>query len=363
MRILYDGLIYTHQRVGGVNRYFNNLISHLSADVVPTLTACYGNPVKDIRHPNLQLRLYRSRLLPSRISGRLGKYYFRWVAAQTRPQILHPTYYSLMTAQAFHQVPYPLVITVWDMITERFAADLDPLGTIVECKRQAVNASQAILCISENTRRDLLERYPHLEAKTKVTYLATDLDISMVNQSISDLPKQYILYVGGRNSYKNFGCLLQAFVSVVQTHRDLALCVVGSPFSPKEQAEIAALKLDDRIHHMGFVDDRRLATLYHHSLALVYPSLYEGFGIPPLEAMVCGTVAIAANCASIPEVVGDAGLLFDPKQPDELVDRLLWLLDHSAERDRLIAKGQQRASQFGWDKTAAETMAIYHSLV
>ncbi|MCS6815185.1 MAG: glycosyltransferase family 4 protein [Cyanobacteria bacterium] len=362
MRVLYDGLVYTHLFVGGINRYFNNLISHLPATVTPTVMACYGNPVTAIAHPRLRLCLYRSRLLPSRISGRFGAYYFRWVTAQTRPDIIHPTYYSLLTNQAFARVSYPLVITVWDMITERFAADLDPLGTITECKRQAVHAAQAILCISEHTRQDLLERYPHLEAKTTVTYLATDLHPSMVSAAPVTPRQPYLLYVGGRRGYKNFDGLLQALAVIVQNYRDLTLCVVGSPFSAEEQAHIAALRLGDRIHHAGLVDDRCLATLYHHSLALVYPSLYEGFGIPPLEAMVCGTVAIAANCASIPEVVGDAGLLFDPKQPDELIDQLLWVLNNPSERDRLIAKGQQRASQFSWQKTAAETMAVYQSL-
>lgn len=362
MRVLYDGLVYTHQLVGGVNRYFNNLISHLPATVNPTVTACYGNPVAAIAHPNLKLRLYRSRLLPSRISGRLGKYYFRWVTAQTRPDIIHPTYYSLLTDQSFAQVSYPLVITVLDMITERFAADLDPLGTITDCKRQAVHAAQAILCISENTRQDLLDRYPHLEAKATVTYLATDLHPSMVSAAPVMPTQPYLLYVGGRRGYKNFDGLLQALTVVVQNYRELTLCVVGSPFSTEEQAHIAALKLSDHIYHAGLVDDRRLATLYRYSLALVYPSLYEGFGIPPLEAMVCGTVAIAANCASIPEVVGDAGLLFDPKQPDDLIDQILWVLNNPSERDRLIARGQQRASQFSWQKTAAETMAVYRSL-
>ncbi len=362
MRILYDGLIYTHQLVGGVNRYFNNLINHLSRDITPAVTACYGNPVDQILHPNLQLHLYRSRVLPSRISGRLGKYYFRWVENRVQPDLLHPTFYSLMTGRSFNQVACPVVITVWDMITERFAAELDPLGKIIECKRQAVNAARAILCISDHTCQDLLEYYPHLASKVTVTHLATDLDPEMIDPALPTPPAPYILYVGGRKGYKNFDCVLNALAAVIQKHPDLTLCVTGAPFTHQEQTSIATLDLGNTIHHAGYVDDRSLATLYHHSLALVYPSLYEGFGIPPLEAMVCGTVAIVANRASIPEVVGDAGLLFNPEKVDELVDHLLWLLDCTAERERLITQGQQRARQFSWKKTAAETLNVYRAV-
>ena len=108
--------------------------------------------------------------------------------------------------------------------------------------------------------------------------------------------------------------------------------------------------------------NRHLKKLYRESIALVYPSLYEGFGIPPLEAMSCETAVIASDVASIPEVVADAGLLFNPRSSDELTDCLLTLLDQPNERERLIAKGRERVRMFSWDKTVVKTVEIYRAV-
>jgi glycosyltransferase involved in cell wall biosynthesis len=120
--------------------------------------------------------------------------------------------------------------------------------------------------------------------------------------------------------------------------------------------------LSDRIELYTYASDAHLAKLYRCSIAFVYPSLYEGFGIPTLEAMSCGTPVVASNCASIPEVVGDAGLMFNPKSVSDLTDIMLFLLDNPTERDRLISKGHQRAKTFSWDKTVAQTLEVYQSV-
>jgi glycosyltransferase involved in cell wall biosynthesis len=142
----------------------------------------------------------------------------------------------------------------------------------------------------------------------------------------------------------------------------LALCVVGTPFSNTERKLIAELGLVQAIEHYEQVSDAHLAKLYHHSVAFIYPSLYEGFGIPPLEAMACGTPVVASNRSSIPEVVGDAGLLFDPENMDELTDILITLTDDPSQRERLIARGQERAKAFSWDKTVSQTLEIYREV-
>ncbi|HVO66108.1 MAG TPA: glycosyltransferase family 1 protein, partial [Syntrophales bacterium] len=166
-----------------------------------------------------------------------------------------------------------------------------------------------------------------------------------------------------RSSYKNFTGLLTAIHEIVSTNPDVVLTVVGPPFNEEENKLISRLKLTKHIEHYGHVGDRHLAKLYRCSIAFVYPSLHEGFGIPLLEAMSCGTPVVASNCSSFPEVVGDAGLLFDPKANGELTDILLLLLNRPAERDRLIAKGFERAKAFSWEKTVAQTVAVYRSLV
>ena len=367
MRILYDGQIYATQAAGGINRYFANLISRLPEDFNPaltTLTTCQPRNVNYPTHPNLKTYFYkRFGFRPGAVSYWLEKHYFRAVASFNSFDLVHPTYYGLLTRKQMNQCRYPVVLTVYDMIHELFAEQLDFNGQKAEEKRKAIFAAQAVICISENTKKDLLERYSLPEEKVTVTYLASEIDASLSYGSEPVPSRPYYLYVGARYSYKNFDSLLAAFAKAVSVQPEIALCLVGLPFDEVEKEQIANLKLTDHIEHYRYANDRHLAKLYRCSVAFVYPSLYEGFGIPPLEAMSCGTVVVASNCSSIPEVVGDAGILFNPRATGDLADILLSLLDNPTERDRLIAKGQQRAQVFSWDKTVAQTLDVYRSVV
>jgi glycosyltransferase involved in cell wall biosynthesis len=364
MKILYDGQIYSYQTAGGINRYFGNIIDRLPQDAHPTLTTTHRtNKLHYPTHPNLTLQEYRG-FRPHRISHRVRARYFRWLGDRTAYDIQHPTYYDRLTNQPFSQIRQPIVITVYDMIHELFADTIDPEGHTIRAKQDAIAAADAILCISESTKTDLLKYFPQVESKTTVTHLASEFtrDWAYGDEPIPTAP--YFLYVGGRTKeYKNFDTLLVAFSKVIDTHADLLLCVVGSAFNQSEQQHIAELNLTDRIQHYQYATDTHLAKLYRCAQAFIYPSVYEGFGIPPLEAMACGTVVIAADSSSIPEVVGDAGILFPPKAAGDLADIMLSVLDSPSERDRLIAKGLDRCQQFSWDKTAKATLNIYRSLL
>lgn len=358
MRILYDGKIYEMQVTGGINRYFANIIRRLPQDFVPTLTTYQNRNFNYPTHPKLKTFLYQ-RFRPWRISNWLETRFFQAIATYQHFDLIHPTYYSLLTRIPFEHHRFPAVVTVHDMIHEIFYPD----ASDVEDKKKAIMAAQAIICVSENTKKDLLERYSIPEDKVTVTYLASEIDASLSYgvETVPSLP--YYLFVGNRElSYKNFAQLLVAFAKLTSVNSEVKLCVVGSPFSKTELQLIGDLKLDARIENYGFTNDRHLAKLYRCSVGLIYPSLYEGFGIPPLEAMSCSTVAVASNTSSIPEVVGDAGLLFDPKAIKDLVDILLFLLDNPIERDRLVAKGLERAKTFSWDKTVDKTLSVYRSV-
>ncbi len=361
MQIFYDGQVYKLAPAQGISRYFANIISRLPKDYTPLVTT-YSSGVNYPCHPNIQLFKYK-KFRPGRVASWLEKYYFNWVSQSTKFDLAHPTYYSLLSRQEISNYSCPVVLTVWDMIHELFATQMDSSGQHAEEKRKAIHAAHTIICISENTKKDLLERYSLPENKVKVTYLASGINATIAYGSESVPSRPYYLYVGSRDrGYKNFDGLLSAFAKTASVRPDLALCVVGLPLNQIEKKMIAELKLTDRIEHYSYANDCHLAKLYRCSIALVYPSLYEGFGIPPLEAMSCGTVAIAADCSSIPEVVGDAGILFNPQATLDLADILLSLLDNSLERDRLIAKGHQRAKMFSWDNTVAQTLNIYSSV-
>jgi glycosyltransferase involved in cell wall biosynthesis len=363
VKILYDGQIYADQLAGGINRYFTNIITRLPQDVHPTLTASYrDNKSNYPSHPNLQLQEFPN-FRPARIAHTLRSYYFRWHNASQHFDIAHPTYYFQLTKESFSDKNGALVITVHDMIHELFADRVDIQGYTINAKREAIHSAHKLICVSENTKRDLLRIYPHVEEKIVVVYEASELskESSYGSEIIPDRP--YFLYVGSREkAYKNFDTLLIAFAKAASINSDLLLCVVGSPFNAVEQKQINQLKITERIQNYHYATDAHLAKLYRCSIAFVYPSLYEGFGIPPLEAMACGTVVVAANSSSIPEVVGDAGILFEPKAVEDLADILLDLLCSSSKRARLIAKGFDRNQQFSWEKTATKTMEVYRSL-
>ncbi len=368
MRILYDGQIYSMQAVGGINRYFANLIGRLPENSTPYLLV---DRVRGLNYPeqsNLKVYRYGSSWL-KHVSHRAGSYYSKFatyyakhITSLKRFDVAHPTYYTLLTRREVNTYRCPVVLTVWDMIHELFPAEMDPTGQHAEEKRKAILAAQAVICISENTRKDLLERYSLPEEKVRVTHLASNIDAS-ISYGPHPVPcRPYFMYVGSRTYYKNFDGLLAALKRVTTANPDVTLCVVGHPFDETERNVIADLKLTAHIEHYGYVDDEHLAKLYRCSIAFVYPSLYEGFGIPVLEAMSCGTVVVASNSSSLPEVVGDAGVLFDPYSTDDLAQALTLLLDDPVERERLIAKGSLRAQEFSWYKTVSETIDVYRSV-
>lgn len=361
MHILYDGMIYTTQVAGGISRYFTNIINRLPTAYRPAVTTCQINPLSYPTHPNLQSFFYqRFAFKPGRLAWWLEKEYFQAIESFQGFDLIHPTYYSRLTRRPFARCRLPIVLTVYDMIHELFYPDL--ANEEVSAKREAIQAAQAIICISEQTKQDLLRFFSISEERITVTHLATEMDIawSFGSEPVPEQP--YYLFVGLRSYHKNFETLLTAFAKVASANSEIMLCVVGFPFSDDEQTRIHQLGLSDRILHYPHLSDRHLAKLYRCSVGLVYPSLYEGFGIPPLEAMCCGTAVIASNISSIPEVVGDAGLLFDPRSVNELAEQMLFVLDHPLQRDRFIQTGRDRAQHFSWEKTAAQTIDVYRSV-
>jgi glycosyltransferase involved in cell wall biosynthesis len=365
MRILYDGQIYSMQGAGGINRYFANIIGALPREFSPVLLAERSRGLNYPSHPRLEVRQLGKRRLDS-VSYRMSLGVSRLEAALlkrrltgARFDLAHPTYYTLLTGREIGDYRCPVVLTVWDMIHELFAATMDPSGRVAEEKRRALHAADLLICISENTRRDLLARYPELERRVRVTHLATSLQVSMSHGTEPVPSRPYYLYVGSRSSYKNFDLLLVALARCASSRPDVGLCVVGTPFSDAEMSRMVELGVATRVELVERPPDSHLAKLYRCSVALVYPSLYEGFGIPPLEAMACGTPALVANSSSLPEVVGDAGLLFDPRAVDELAAAMLFVLDSPAERERLLAAGLTRARAFSWELTVSRTIDAY----
>jgi glycosyltransferase involved in cell wall biosynthesis len=360
MKVLYDGFIFSNQAAGGINRYFAHLIGHLPDEFQPVLLATQVRDVNWPHHP--RLKVHRSiQFRPIRVSRYIAHPFFRAASAWEKPDVVHPTYYQSLTLRPPNGYGCPSVITVYDFVLDIFAEQLDPQRKMVALQRTAIEAADTIICISNSTRNDLLERFPHMESKTTVTHLAGELDVSMSHGEQPVPERPYFLFVGSRTSYKNFDGLLRAFAKIAEG-RDIALAVVGSPFNNEERKLLEALKVPSLVENLGHVEDPHLAKLYRCSIAFVYPSFYEGFGIPPLEAMNCETVVIATNNSSIPEVTGDAALIFDAKDDDALAELMLGVLQQNVDRQLLIHRGKERAKTFSWERTSAQTAQIYRDL-
>lgn len=363
MKIFYDGAIYHSQKAGGINRYFTQIIHNLPETYQPTLVCPRNNMDYFPTHSNLNL-VTTELFKPIQLSARWMRWKFQREFELTSHNFVHPTYYSTLTWKNIHQCHKPIVLSVWDFIHEIFPESMDPSGEHRLLKKRAIQKAELIICISRNTKNDLLKFYgDNLEDKVFVTPLASSITIdqSYNEKPVPDLP--YFLYVGSRAPYKGFNTLLKAYSRVLSYEPEVRLCVVGDAFTQDESIQMELLKVSKKVINVGIVDDNHLAKLYRCSLAFVYPSDYEGFGIPPLEAMACGTPVIAANSSSLPEVVGNAGLLFQPGNLHDLEDRLLSLLNSSTNRNKLVEAGYRQSKLFNWKTTVQQTLQIYQKLI
>jgi glycosyltransferase involved in cell wall biosynthesis len=238
---------------------------------------------------------------------------------------------------------------------------------------QACRRAEGIIAVSENTRNDLVRllRVPH--EKIFVVPLGVDPTLRPVQDPDEllavrqkyGLPKKFILYLGAIEPRKNLHTLVKAFQEAEDLHREFALVLAGSlgwGYGPLlRQVKSSAVR--DRIIFPGYVSADDLAAVYGASSLFVYPSLYEGFGLPVLEAMACGTPVVTSNVSSLPEVAGDAALFVDPHSASELAAAMRRILAHEDVRQTLSRRGILRARAFDWDRTALKTREVYARLV
>ena len=364
MKVLYDGAIYGIQATGGVNKYIARLIDLSPDDVKPFLTTNVRRSVNYPTNPRLRTFYFkRFGFRPGRLCFWLEQRYFRRVMLGRNYDVFHPSLYAENAAQVpLEAFRCPIIVTVHDMIDEIYP-EVDPAGIRRGQKLECFHRAKALICVSHNTRADLLKLHPELEHKVHVIHNGCEIDTSSTccREGIPRMP--YFLFVGGRRStYKNFLRLLDAFQHICKDVVSIQLVIVGMALTSGELQYIGELGLTQRVVLYEDPSEAILARLYRWSLALVYPSLYEGFGIPPLEAMTCGTCVIAADRSSIPEVVGDAALLFEPSDPDGLVRAMSEIIENPSRRADLIAKGAQRIQMFSWQNTVKMTHAVYQSV-
>ncbi|MEA5462709.1 glycosyltransferase family 4 protein [Leptothoe sp. PORK10 BA2] len=252
------------------------------------------------------------------------------------------------------------IVTVHDLIPLRFPAQFSAhlVGYFRYYVRQVAVQAEHIFCDSVATANDLTEFYGISASKITPILLAYDKGHFKPCQQEQ---KSYFLYIGRQDPHKNLPRLIEAFQRVYQANKGLELWLVGPKdkrYTPMllEQAEAAGV--GNNVRFLDYVAYNDLPKLLGGAIALVFPSLWEGFGLPPLEAMACGTPVITSNLASLPEVVGDAAILIDPYNVDELADAMHLLAQDVPLQTQLRAAGLARAKQFSWEKTGQQTAEV-----
>lgn len=373
MKIAYDSQIFCAQTYGGVSRYFCEIASRIAREpgvdvsiIAPMHTNAYlkhvpKGIVSGFKAPRTEH--FKSEY-PRLVSRGLGLLMGDWMLRAMRPDIVHETYFSpfrLGTLRARR------VLTIYDMIHEKFPADFPHADKTFRYKAQAAERADHVICISESTQRDVIEILGLPLDKTSVIYLGYDLmsaETASVKEAVSPANRPFLLYVGNRAGYKNFSRLLEAYGTSPQLKAEFQLiCFGGGAFLPNELEMIHALGLDgEQVKQLGG-DDQLLTKLYKGASAFVFPSLYEGFGIPPLEAMAHQCPVVCSNTSSIPEVVGDAGEYFDPLHLESMRAAIERVVGSDSHRQLLVEKGHERLKAFSWDRCAAETLGIYTKLL
>ena len=366
MKIAYDHQIFIEQEFGGISRYVVDLAARMAlrpdyrvAIIAPFHCNAYledasvASLVRGHRIHSRRLRkMWRTLALVNRISA----------AASDRAihDVVHESHYS---QHAFVR-GRARVVTVHDMIHELFPQRVRRAAAVSAAKRAAVARADHVLCNSETTRADLLRLFDVEPAKTSVVYHGHSLVATGDERVPVDRAggRPEILYVGLRKSYKNFDQLVRAFAASQRLRAGFdILAFGGGAFSQSELGLFASLGVTASLRHESG-DDSRLAECYRRAHMFVYPSGYEGFGLPPLEAMHYGCPVVCTRLGAVPEVVGDVGRYFDPGNLEEFRDALESVALNDGLRAVMISKGRSRSRLFTMDKCATETAAVYERL-
>jgi len=389
MKILYDHQIFYRQNYGGVSRYFCELMNRFSTD--PDIS--FILPLRFVQNDNLaqfpQLNKYWS--------GRYNRLYNNNCVSLVQKKIrfnalnfglnffinnqgesvrllkkqdfdvFHPTYFEPYFLKYLQKKPYAL--TVYDMIHEHFPEYFKSKDQTSVWKKELIENAGVVIAISENTKQDIIKFTDVDPNRVQVIHLGNPFEHydepPRINTS-SETPvfgKPYLLFVGDRPRYKNFNFFIESVAGMLCKNEELHVVCAGSlPFTHNEKQFLKNRNILDKVHHVK-INDTILKNLYKNARAFIFPSLYEGFGLPVLEAFSCGCPAVISNSSSLPEIGGDGALYFDPGDRESIISALETVLSNEKYRGDLIKKGYRRLKDFSWELTAHKTKKMYESLM
>ena len=362
--MLYDHQVFSLQDVGGATRYHFELLRYMAAapDVRPELFLGINRspyPFQELAALNASVKRLRIPMPPGMLRYAINEA-MEAVASTLggRFDVYHPTYFRCVPTVRARRT----VTTVCDCTYEQLPQLFRDADLVIRSRQAMFKKVDMFVCISEATRRILLQTYPISPSQTRVVHLGLSR-LQESNQATRELQarmrRRFLLFVGVRNFHKNFSALLQAFHDA-RLHEEFDLLALGGgPLNGEEKSTIASLGLTGAVTCIPTVTDSFLAGAYANAVLFVYPSLSEGFGLPPLEAMAAGCPVAASNVSAIPEVCKDAPLYFDPYDVGSIVSALLRGVNGGAERNSAIAKGRRIAAGYSWEECGAKTLALY----
>lgn len=365
IQVLYDFQAFVNQFYGGISRYYIELFKQYNLNksymIDPKLLVWYSNNeylqeyfgnkyclMKNVYFKGKTTLIYKLNQL------------FLYFSLKKNFNVFHPTYYDDYFLKFLDK--NKLVITIYDMMHEIYPNDFKESNYLCEKKKNLMFNASKIIAISNNTAKDIIKMYPELKSKIKVVYLASSLNIN--NIANLKLPSKYILFIGERSIYKNFQKFLIAISELLLKDKDLYLvCAGGRSFSKIELNLFSELKIMNKINYYKFKNDSELSALYKNASLFVFPSCYEGFGIPVLEAMRCKCPISLSNCSSFPEIAEDTVTYFDPYSIDSIKNTITIILSDSTLKKKLVEKAFKKVQDFSWENTALKTKEVYLELL
>ena len=359
MKILFDYQILTSQKYGGVSRYHCEIkkqfdkVKGVKCDV-PVLFSknIYFEEAFGIK----RIEKYASGV--SRFIRRANQIYTKLMCSKGKYDIIHPTWYDPYLISSCSKSK--LVITIHDMIYEIYPGLFS--AEMIENRKKYILAADKIIAVSQNTKKDILRFYPEVDqAKIEVVYESAT--VAKRTDSIMNIPENYILYVGSRFAYKNFDTFVDAMAKILKKYPEInVLCAGGGAFNADECELLKKFGVEDQFKQLWMTDEQ-LNFAYQNAICFVYPSKYEGFGLPILEAMINMCPCVISNASCFPEVGEDSALYFDPSSSEDMANTVEKFCNDSQLRTAFIERGRLQAKKFSWEITATQILQIYTEVI
>lgn len=372
MKIFFDYQIFSLQKYGGISRYFYELMNNFSKmdGIEFEFPIHFSNNQYLISADFIKVKT----VFPNLVLG-IKNYYTRYLNTKNllksksfllsnKFDLMHPTYYNPYFLDLIKNKPF--VITIHDLTFEKYPHLIKYNDYSKDIRKKIFNRASKIIAVSENTKKDIIEYYNIDPEKIEVVYHGNSLKFdreSEVPLIKLKIPKEYLLFVGNRKGYKNFNNFIKAAALLIRENKNLnIICAGGDQFKKSEITLFNSLKISKNIKYIK-VNDLILSQIYNNAAAFVFPSFYEGFGLPILEAFACKCPVILSNTSCFPEIAGDAAIYFNPNEVDDIKNKIEMVLNDTNLRKKLIEKGTERINHFSWEKTAIETKMVYESII